>query len=50
MTVNEREVARNVPAACYVKENFRLADTVVVDCHEGRLEEIGSLNSRLVTP
>ncbi len=45
-----REVARNVLAAYYVKENFRLGDTVVVDGHEGRLEEIGSLNSRLVTP
>jgi small-conductance mechanosensitive channel len=45
-----REVARNVLAAYYVKENFRLGATVVVDGHEGRLEEIGSLNSRLVTP
>lgn len=45
-----REVARNVLAAYYVKENFRLGDTVVVDGHEGRLEEVGSLNSRLVTP
>ena len=45
-----REVARNVLAAYYVKENFQLGDIVIVDGHEGRLEEIGSLNSRLVTP
>ncbi len=44
-----REVARNILASYYVKENFRSGDVVVVDGHEGRLEEIGSLNSRLAT-
>jgi small-conductance mechanosensitive channel len=44
-----REVARNILASYYVKENFRTGDVVVVDGHEGRLEEIGSLNSRLAT-
>jgi hypothetical protein len=38
-----------VLAAYYVKENFRTGDIVVVDGYEGRLEVIGSLNSRLVS-
>ena len=44
-----REVARNVLAAYYVKESFRAGDIVAVDGHEGRLEEIGTLSSVLIT-
>ncbi len=44
-----REVARNVLAAYYVRENFSAGDIVAVDGHEGRLEEIGTLTSLLIT-
>lgn len=44
-----REVARNVLAGYYVRENFRLGDHLVVDGHAGSLEEVGSLSARLAT-
>lgn len=44
-----RDVARNVLASHYIREQYRQGDRVVVDGHEGVLEEVGSLNSRLTS-
>ncbi|MDH3524416.1 MAG: mechanosensitive ion channel family protein [Acidobacteriota bacterium] len=44
-----REVARNVLAGRYVREQFRTGDRITVDGHEGALAHTGSLNTRLTT-
>lgn len=44
-----REVARNVLAGHYIREQFRTGDRVAVDGHEGTLAEVGSLSTRLTT-
>jgi small-conductance mechanosensitive channel len=42
-----REVARNVLAGYYIREQFEQGDRIQVDGYEGDLMEIGSLSSRL---
>lgn len=42
-----REVARNVLAGHYIREQFEQGDRITVDGLEGELIRIGSLNSRL---
>lgn len=44
-----REVARNVLAGHYVRENYRMGDHLAVDGYAGRVEEVGTLSSRLAT-
>ncbi len=44
-----REVARNVLAGYYIREQFEQGDSITVDGFEGELIDIGSLNSRLAS-
>ena len=43
-----REVARNVLAGYYVREQFELGDLVNIDGEQGTLESVGTLNSEIV--
>ena len=42
-----REVARNVLAGHYIREQFSMGDLLIVDGEEGTLEAVGTLNSEL---
>ncbi len=44
-----REVARNVLAGYYIREQFQLGDRVMIDDEEGTLESIGTLNAEVQT-
>ncbi len=44
-----REVARNVLASHYIREQYKTGDRLSVDGHEGTLAHVGSLNTRLTT-
>lgn len=42
-----REVARNILASYYAREQFAIGDRVIIDDEEGTLEAIGTLNAEI---